>query len=153
MKKNCPTKTRVSFVNILCGNDVDKVLKRVAVELENMIQSYSKYGNVSQSLINNNAKSWIQGELMFSTNNDNNNTSRINQKVCNGIQKIQYNFQYISCAVYPLHLLLFWMYFGFNNNTNFEIDFIHFLIVGSSQFVFCILSSLVFLFFNIIQKR
>ena len=144
LKKNCPTKTRVSFVNILAGNDVDKVLKRVSNELENMMQSYCKYGNANQSLTNNNAKSWLEcNDLMFCNNDNSNRRQSMTQNVSNTTNKngtIQYNFQYILCAVYPLHLLLFWMYFVFNNNDNFNYNVSSFIIIGLAQFVFCILS-------------
>lgn len=146
LKKNCPTKTRVSFVNMMAGNDVDKVLKRVANELENMMQNYMKYGHANQALINNNAKSWLQcNDLMFGPQNSNNmqSTQRNSNNPINKTEAIQYNFQYILCAVYPLHLLLFWMYFIFNNNTNFNGNVTSFIIIALCQFMFIVISSLV----------
>ena len=151
MKKTCPhIKGRVSFVNLLAGNDVEKVLKRVSTELENMISLYIKYGNLNQALLINNAKSWLMEstDYMFNGGSPTNNPRENNHRNANGGGKsqIKYNFQYILYGLYPFHLILFWIYFIFNNNPNNfydNVDLINVIIVGCAQFVFCIISSLV----------
>eukprot|EP01084_Bolivina_argentea_P031191 57733_1 len=123
-KSNPQSQTRVSFVNLLAGNDVDKVLKRVSTHLEDMMTMYDKYGNLNHTILQCNRKSW-RNTFEWATDDT-----------------IQSNFQYILCVLFPFHLVLFWMYLMLNNDSAFTMDSLHIITIGGAQLLFYILATI-----------
>ena len=126
MKKNAPPRleSRLSFVNVMAGNDAEAVMKRVSKHLEQMIKNYDENNCCD---VEANARSW------------NENYRQMNAHVTKA--RIGYNLIWILTILYPFHLCLFWLYFLCNFDRSFAFNMRNIIIIGSAQCSFYIVSS------------
>ena len=130
MKKNSPHRTRVSFIGMLGGDDVGKVLKRTK-DLEAMHVTLSQHGTMDRGMFALNSKSWNDAV-------DDPNAERLEAKVSD----ITMHFKYLLWVLYPFHLLLFWIYILCHGNDSFTTKTSYLVAMALIQCLFVAVSSL-----------
>mmetsp|Transcript_24364 Transcript_24364/g.39224 ORF Transcript_24364/g.39224 Transcript_24364/m.39224 type:complete len:633 (+) Transcript_24364:41-1939(+) len=98
-KKAAPqNQSRVSFINMLAGNDVDKLLHRVKQSLQTLMHAYNEHGGCTLPTLRLNHESWTTSTHAWFS-------------VQQSRQRILYNFKFLIGVVYLAHLALFWTYY------------------------------------------